>query len=391
MANEKENNIITLSNAEPIDIPNLLPISTEKIIFGSKKQDDLLDTNKEVNSSLSNQDTVTAVKAIIAPNSKTIELGKTSNYTDYTKEQISFNKIDSRYKSKSGGRLVDFDHLTGSDDDTRRAFFKISGSTEGNNSGLAALKESLGSDSTLIAIVDKLISSNGFTNFIMLGMSENHAEKQSISQTINDYFVATFAGSEPQLLDINGLLPFDASESSWFVEYMNVFKYIFRASILAKYKLQLHLILPDLAEYICYPTVITSSISSPNDTLCQFHMTCVVVKENMVKAWGISTTNQQSITEAVEEAKANADNKQITMDNATPSEVGKTSSKKAFLKTAKDFINTAITGKGTSETAKGVNTVNKVLSSVTQATGAIDSITGSTYGQRFNIKNFIKL
>lgn len=331
---------------------------------------------------ISGSDFISKAKDDIAAN--TTEVIK-SGIVGINKSELASSIKDNRYKSPKGGRLVNFKYTSGDDDDSRRAYFLIEGDT-------SLLEKELQSRAELLPILSLLKSANGFINFILTGIAENEQERQSIIPTINDYFIATFSGREPKVINMSGMLPFDASltESSWLIDFLNGFKYIFRASVLAKYKLKLVLIIPDLATYICYPTSITTNVLSSQDTLCQFTMGALVTEEVLARVHGIDSGIEVPETPAEEVEKNTEDTKkkEKSGENATPKEVGEGTSKKNFLDTALDFVNTCITGVGENKTALAINKVNKTLGATQQVTGAINTLTGSTYGKRLKIKTF---
>jgi len=294
--------------------------------------------------------------------------------------------LKDQYTSKNGSRLVAFEYTSGDDDDQRRAYLRLLGPEEGFND---LIKDT--QNTSLQAIISELKSDTGFRSFILTSLTENFQEKQSIIQTINDYFITTFSGQEPQIIQISGILPFDAASytSSWFLNFINAYKFIFRASILAKYKLQLYIILPDFSKYRCYPISFSSGVQSNQDNLTQFQMNAIVVQEDIQEAKGISASvsTPSTLSEKVAANITDTKNKETSGDNQDPKDVGKKSALEKALNSTRDFINTIATGQGTNEVAKTINKVNRILGSAKIANKVITSA-GNIFGVRTGVKLF---
>lgn len=290
-----------------------------------------------------------------------------------TEASAAAQALSSKYY-KGFGRLIDFTFIDGSDDDSRRAYMQIQGETAG-------LKEAIsGEDQTVLqAVYNQLIDK--YTSIIILSLQENMQEKQHIMPTVGDSFAATFAGQEPQVVSISGYLPFDGSkDNSWFLAFINAYRYFLRASRLAKYRCWLNLVFPDFSSYKCYPISFTASLSSEQDNVIPFSMNAIVMEHPINKAYGYSTT----VTEpknTVEEVKNNesADTKITEIQKETtkdPKEVGKASQKKSFVQSVQEGINSVLN-------SKTMQTINKTLAVTNQVHGALNVLTGKSYGKRY--------
>lgn len=281
--------------------------------------------------------------------------------------------IGALYRHGSG-RLVDFTYTDGTDDDSRRAYMQLQGETTALTSQIA------GEDKDLLqSVYNHLI--NGYTSIIITSVQENLMERQSIMPTIGDNFAATFSGAEPQILVISGLLPFDASaEGSWFISFLNAYKFFIRASKLAQFRCSLKITFPDFTSYTCYPVSINNSLVSDQDNIIPFSMTAVVIQPPPNKAYGYDSSVTEPENTAEEVAEETSDEtkqadieKEVTKD---PKEVAKTSEKKSFVDSVSSWVNKVTTSKEMQE-------VNKALTVANQVSGAISSITGKPYGSRY--------
>lgn len=238
-------------------------------------------------------------------------------------------QVNSIYES-GNGRLLNFSYNTGGDDDSKRAYFKLGGETN-------ELEKTISSTSSTVmqlkAIFNQLTT--GYKAFILTNIQENLQEKQQIMSTVADASIQTFSGAEPQVIALNGLLPFDnSSDSSWFVHFMNMYIYFIRASKLAKHRCFLQVVLPDYQTYKCYPISITCNLDSSSDTLVQFGLTAVVANDWSTKAYGYTAAtttaaaldslaniqSQKSMQDSTKPTTAKSDNNQNTTDAAAINE-----------------------------------------------------------------------
>lgn len=281
--------------------------------------------------------------------------------------------LGSRY-SRGKDRLVDFKYTDGSDDDQRRAYMQLVG-------GVEAMRDIANGESSdlLSAVYDHLVK--GYTSIIILSMQENLLERQHIMPTVGDSFAATFSGQEPQVLSINGYLPFDGdTDQSWFTAFINAYKHFIRASKLAKYKCSLKLVFPDFASYTCYPVSISLTADSNQDNLIPFTMTAIVTENPMNRAYGYapSLTEPQNTVEEVAIAESTSTKNAEIETGVTkdPTEVGKASEKKTWVESVSDWV-AGVTN------SKTMQTINKTLAVSNQVSGAIDVLSGKPYGQRY--------
>jgi hypothetical protein len=290
-------------------------------------------------------------------------------------DSSSQGALDLSTKYVSGtGRLASFTFTDGSDDDTRRAYIQLQGET-------SAMAEVLtGEDKTILqAVYNHLI--NKYTSVIITSLQENLQEKQHILATVGDSFAATFSGQDPQVVAISGFLPFDGSaDTSWFLAFVNAYKYFIRASRLAKYRCYINLVLPDFSSYKCYPTSFTATLASEQDTVIPFSMTAIVMQHPINKAYGYSSsiTEPTSTVEEVAKAESEATKTEEIETEVTksPSEVGEASQKKSFVQNVQDGINSVLN-------SKTMQSINKTLAVTNQVKGAINVLTGKSYGQRY--------
>ena len=276
---------------------------------------------------------------------------------------------------KGTGRLVSFTYADGSDDNSRRAYMQL----QGNVSAMSSIIE--GEDKNLLQTVYNHLV-NGYTAIVITQMQENLQERQSIMPTVGDSFATTFSGLEPQVMVISGYLPFDAAtdNSSWFISFVNAYKYFIRASQLAKYRCSLRLVFPDFASYTCYPVSISTSMVSDQDTFIPFSMTAVVVSNPINKAYGYSSsvTSPTSTVEDVQQAVlASTQQSDIEQEvTKSPSEIGALESKKSWVESVSDWVHSV-------DSSQTMQTINKTLAVTNQVIGAIDAISGRPYGERY--------
>ena len=290
-------------------------------------------------------------------------------------------EISHRHLSESGGRLVNFSFADGSDDDERRAFLQLQGNT-------AAIKELVQGESAslLNAVYDHLV--NGYTSICITGIQENLQERQHILPTIGDTFAATFSGREPQIIVLNGFLPFDADKDdrSWFVSFMNAYKTFIRASRLAKYRCSLRLVFPDFASYTLYPTSISSTLMSENDTLIPFTLAAIVVDNPTTKAYGYKSSvmiPQTTIEQVVADTAQETLDKQIQNETTKdPKEVGSAAKKKNFWETINDGINSAVGELNKVMKSKTMQSINQGFAILKEVDGAVNIVEGKAYGKR---------
>lgn len=314
------------------------------------------------------QNDLPAVKASIEDNSKLVEENAL--------------KIENQYASQTG-RLVNFKYSNGNDDDKHRAYFML----KADSNIVNEVTKNIDSEGDIVSIFQTLVGDSSgykFKAFILTGISENRQEKQSILPILGDNFIATFTGGEPQVLDISGLLPFDSdtSRSSWFINFMQAYTHLFRASKLAIYKMTMKIVLPDLSTYTIYPISINANITSGQDTIIPFHLGCIVTNNKLVKAYGISQTAQTLTDE--EKAEQKTVDAQTNGTSISPKEVGDDSAKKTNKMCARDYIAACMTGEGGNEGTKGIN---KAIQGVLALKGLSDSgafnfITKKAYGHR---------
>lgn len=295
-------------------------------------------------------------------------------------------ELKHRYLSDSGGRLVNFEFADGSDDDARRAFMQLQGNTESIKTLVSGENASL-----LGAVYEHLV--NGYTSVIITGIQENLQERQHILPTTGDSFAATFSGKEPQLLMINGLLPFDAAndDRSWFIAFMNAYNTFIRASVLAKFKCSIRLVFPDFSSYTLYPTNINCTLMSDNDTLIPFTMTAVVMDSPSTRAYGYKssilipqTTIEQVNAETSAETLAKQIESEVTKD---PKDVGKTEKKKNFWETINDGINNVVGEINKFAQSKTMQSINQGFAILNEVEGAVNILKGEPYGKRATYAN----
>ena len=290
-------------------------------------------------------------------------------------------EISYRHMSESGGRLVNFSFADGSDDDERRAFLQLQGN-------VTAIKELIEGESAslLEAVYAHLV--NGYTSICITGMQENLQERQHILPTVGDTFAATFAGREPQVIVINGFLPFDADKDdrSWFISFINAYKTFIRASVLAKYRCSLRLVFPDFASYTIYPTSISNTLMSDNDTLIPFTLAGIVVDNPTTKAYGYKQSiliPSTTIEEVQNEISLDTITKQIENDTTKdPKEVGSAAKKKNFWETINDGINSAVGELNKVMKSKTMQSINQGFAILKEVDGAVNIVEGKAYGKR---------
>lgn len=219
---------------------------------------------------------------------------------DLTPDVSTYN-INSIYSS-GNGRLLSFVYNSGGDDDNKRAYLRLGGETE-------ILKKTIMSTAVtyrqLMSIFTQLTT--GYKAFILTNIQENLQEKQHVMPTVGDSFASTFAGADPQVMTFNGILPFDnRSDMSWFVHFMNMYVRFIRASVLAKYRCWLELVVPDYQVYRCYPISISCTLDSASDTQVSFGVSTIVANDWADKAYGYTAT-QYNVEQLTSETKLRND------------------------------------------------------------------------------------
>lgn len=159
-----------------------------------------------------------------------------------------------------------------------------------------------------------------YTGFLLTNVQLGFQEKQSIMPTIGDLFAATFSGKEPQLITLQGILPWDyrsssvgesgtsstnTNNSSWFINMINAYNYFFRASILAKFKCYLEIMMPGLKAMNAYPVAFNTNINADNDHIIPFTMSAYIMDPNDgVTVYGASASTATSTGSAAQTAAA---------------------------------------------------------------------------------------
>lgn len=189
-----------------------------------------------------------------------------------------------------------------------RCYFMLDGQT-------SLLQEIARRYSDTQTILDNLAGK--YTAFLLTGMQIHLQEKQQIMQTVGDNYAATFAGKEPQVLSLSGLLPWDynkadltASQSStgaysgsWMIDMLNAYTLYFRASVLARAKCWLKIVLPGLRIFRCYPVTFYADIGANSDHLVPFSMQAYVVEDTST-IYGVPAASKTAATKTTEAQQA---------------------------------------------------------------------------------------
>ena len=225
-----------------------------------------------------------------------------------------------------------------------------------------------------------------YTAFILSSLQLNFQEKQQIMPTIGDEYAATFAGHDPQILAITGFLPWGyeiddlngsttnpigTRSGNWLIDMLNAYTLYFRASVLARAKCWLTIVLPSLKSFRCYPVAFNASINAENDHLVPFTLQAYVQDDTTV-IYGLPKASLTAAEKATAQIQAKT--------NSTPDETGavtNAASKKSDLTKAltdvTDYVNKKLVGTYTdwtkSTSGKNVTTILTAANTLSQTSG----------------------
>lgn len=106
-------------------------------------------------------------------------------------------------------------------------------STDPSSTAERIRRESTGSPSFLGSSVDQLLSSSGFTNFLLTDVQFSMQEKVQVMPVFGDSEVVYYFGRHPMQMTISGMI-FDSPDNNWFVQFMQTYEAILRGTKLAK-------------------------------------------------------------------------------------------------------------------------------------------------------------
>lgn len=212
-----------------------------------------------------------------------------------------------------GGRLSQFVHNDGKDDDKRIAYLKLTG----NIDAMANISSFYAADKSKLDAIYKLLSSANkkYDRFIVTGLGENRSEKISTMKTVGDSFNVTFSGREPLVINVSGSLIFDYDRDrmSWYTAFCNAYEYYLRASVTSRYRVKVQLVMPDFTVYEGYIISLGSSQSSDSDMFVPFNFSMIITQEYMNQAYNedlaavTDSTVADEYTQAEAKAKGEAD------------------------------------------------------------------------------------
>ena len=258
--------------------------------------------------------------------------------------------------SGKGGRLSQFVHNDGKDDDARIAYLKLSGGTD-NIAAMASISSFYASDKSKLDAIYKLLSASNkkYDRFIMTGLGENRSEKISTMKTVGDSFNVTFSGREPLVINVSGSLIFDYDRDrmSWYTAFCNAYEYYLRASVTSRYRVKVRLVLPDFTVYEGYIISLGSSQSSDSDMFVPFNFSMVITQEYMNQAYNedLTAVTDGTVASEYEQAKKNAANEASATGSVSPETDGAVAKAENGVKAAGGEVTT--NGSTTTSTTSG--------------------------------------
>lgn len=202
---------------------------------------------------------------------------------------VDVNQYVSSYADNpsGSGRLLNFVHTDGSDDDDKLGYIKLL------DTGNLMSKVAAGENKQNMEAIYSGLKSR-YNRFIITSIQESRSERSAIMPTVGDSFAATFSGREPMVLAVQGLLicDHDKTRLTWYHAFMNAYEHYLRASRLAKFRVRMKLVLPDFTDYTGYMLTIGTSITSDNDMVIPMNFSMLVCNEAFNKAYGINGSTE---------------------------------------------------------------------------------------------------
>lgn len=289
---------------------------------------------------------------------------------------ISYDtEIDTYIGNYSGkdGRLTQFINNDGTTEDARIGYLKLIGS-DADISAMDSISSTITStvtaaDKNSLNAIYKLLtaSSTKYDRFVINSVSENRAEKMSIMKTVGDSFAMTFTGREPLVIQVSGSLVFDYDRTrmSWYVAFMNAYEYYMRASMLAKYRVKLKLVLPDFTIYEGYMVNLAATQAAESDITVPFNFGMVVTNEMFNSAYSNSGIVQNTTNTVVKDTADAANAENLSSGSITPTTDGALAKATLEDSTSNDTTASSTLSNSSKETASSVvkkSTLSKNLS-----------------------------
>ena len=281
-------------------------------------------------------------------------------------------EIDNYIGNYSGkaGRLSQFVHNDGKDDDARIAYIKLTG----NVSSMASISSFYTADKSKLDAIYKLLSADNkkYDRFVMTGVGENRSERMATMKTVGDSFNVTFSGREPLVISVSGSLIFDYDRDrmSWYTAFCNAYEYYLRASVTSRYRVKVKLVLPDFAVYEGYIIGMNSSQASDSDMFVPFNFSMIITQESMNQAYNESLTAVTDATVASEytQAQDKANNEADATGSVSPATDGAVAQAENNVLTAGGTV--TINGATTTVEAADTSTTGRseMVSTVSNAT-----------------------
>ena len=253
--------------------------------------------------------TTSAAGDVVNNGTATAESAKGASYQSlYNDWDPEIDNYIGNYSGK-GGRLSQFVHNDGKDDDARIAYLKLTGNVD----AMGSISSFYASDKSKLDAIYKLLSAKNkkYDRFIVTGLGENRSEKVSTMKTVGDSFNVTFSGREPLVINVSGSLIFDYDRDrmSWYTAFCNAYEYYLRASVTSRYRVKVRLVMPDFTVYEGYIISLGSSQSSDSDMFIPFNFSMIITQEYMNQAYNDSLTavTGGTVASEYEQAKKSAD------------------------------------------------------------------------------------
>jgi hypothetical protein len=217
------------------------------------------------------------------------------------------------------GRLTSFVHPDPDTDDSRLAYITL---VNPNNAKFDDVDDK-------VSPVDRSVLSDLFAQlsgkydkFIIEGMNTVRQEKAQIVSTLGDNYAALFSGKQPITIGVSGRLvcDYDKKALSWYKAFVYAYEYFLRASRLAKFRVKVRLVFPDVNEFEGYILSSSESQNSGDDMMIPWNFTMLATSLNPFKPYIASgSTGVTSVAQKTQIPSANIvdPNKLLSADKLT--------------------------------------------------------------------------
>lgn len=187
------------------------------------------------------------------------------------------------------GRLTSFVHPDPDSDDKRLAYITL---INPNNAKFDDVDDK-------ISPVDRSVLSDLFAQlsgkydkFIIEGINTMRQEKAQIVSTLGDNYAAMFSGKQPMTIGVSGRLvcDYDKKALSWYKAFTYAYEYFLRASRLAKFRVKVRLVFPDVNEFEGYILSSSETQNAGDDMIIPWNFTMLATSLNPFKPYVASSS-----------------------------------------------------------------------------------------------------